>query len=36
MLAGVAAHTAQERAAAQMALAELPLRTFSDRSLGAL
>lgn len=33
MLAGVAAHTAQERAAAQMALAELPLRTFLTEAL---
>jgi ethanolamine ammonia-lyase large subunit len=33
LLAGVAAHTAQERAAAQMALAELPLRTFMTEAL---
>ena len=33
LLAGVAAHTAQERAAAQMALAELPLRTFLTEAL---
>ena len=35
LLAGVAAHTAQERAAAQMALAELPLRTFLRRAMAA-
>lgn len=33
LLAGVAAHTAQERVAAQMALAELPLRTFLTEAL---
>jgi ethanolamine ammonia-lyase large subunit len=32
-LAGVAAHTAQERVVAQMALAELPLRTFLTEAL---
>jgi len=33
LLAGVAAHSAQERAAAQMALAELPLSTFLNEAL---
>jgi ethanolamine ammonia-lyase large subunit len=33
LLAGVAAHSAQERAAAQMALAELPLTTFLTQAL---
>ncbi|WP_089953278.1 ethanolamine ammonia-lyase subunit EutB [Limnohabitans sp. 2KL-3] len=33
VLAGVAAHTAQERVAAQMALAKLPLRTFLTEAL---
>ncbi|MDH4451252.1 MAG: ethanolamine ammonia-lyase subunit EutB [Rhodoferax sp.] len=33
LLAGVAAHSAQERAAGQMALAELPLRTFLSEAL---
>ena len=33
VLAGVAAHTAQERVAAQMALSELPLRTFLSEAL---
>jgi ethanolamine ammonia-lyase large subunit len=33
LLAGVAAHTAQERAAAQMALADVPLRTFLTEAL---
>jgi ethanolamine ammonia-lyase large subunit len=32
-LAGLAAHTAQERVVAQMALAELPLRTFLNEAL---
>ena len=32
-LAGVAAHTAQERVVAQMALADLPLRTFLTEAL---
>lgn len=32
-LAGIAAHTATERVAAQMALADLPLRTFLDQPL---
>ncbi len=32
-LAGLAAHTAEERVAAQMALAELPLQTFLDHPL---
>jgi len=33
LLAGVAAHTAQERAVAQMALAEVPLATFLSEAL---
>ena len=33
VLAGVAAHSAQERAAAQMALAAIPLRTFLNEAL---
>ena len=33
LLAGIAAHTAQERVQAQMALADLPLRTFLDEAL---
>jgi ethanolamine ammonia-lyase large subunit len=33
VLAGVAAHSAQERAAAQMALAAVPLRTFLNEAL---
>nr|WP_276572425.1 ethanolamine ammonia-lyase subunit EutB [Rhodoferax sp. MIZ03] len=33
LLAGVAAHSAQERAAAQMALAEVPLKTFLTQAL---
>ncbi len=33
LLAGVAAHTAQERAVAQMALAEVPLKTFLSEAL---
>jgi ethanolamine ammonia-lyase large subunit len=33
MLAGVAAHSAQERVVAQMALSELPLRTFLNEAL---
>ena len=33
MLAGVAAHSAQQRAVAQMALAELPLATFLNEAL---
>ncbi|HEY8906297.1 MAG TPA: ethanolamine ammonia-lyase subunit EutB, partial [Rhodoferax sp.] len=33
LLAGVAAHSAQERAAAQMALAEVPLKTFLTETL---
>jgi ethanolamine ammonia-lyase large subunit len=33
LLSGVAARSAQERAAAQMALAELPLRTFLNQAL---
>jgi len=33
LLAGVAAHSAQERAAAQMALADVPLKTFLTQAL---
>jgi len=33
LLAGVAAHSAQERAVAQMALAEVPLATFLSEAL---
>lgn len=33
LLAGVAAHSAEERAVAQMALAEVPLRTFLNEAL---
>lgn len=33
LLAGVAAQSAEERAVAQMALAELPLRTFLEQAL---